>query len=63
MENTGRAAVAEFVATFGLVFIGASAVILSASGVLDLTGVCATRAPRTSPAASPSSSPPMAWRQ
>lgn len=39
MESTGRAAVAEFVATFGLVFIGASAVILSASGVLDLTGV------------------------
>jgi aquaporin Z len=39
VENTGRAAVAEFVATFGLVFIGASAVILSASGVLDLTGV------------------------
>lgn len=39
MESTGRAAVAEFVATFGLVFIGAAAVILSASGVLDLTGV------------------------
>ena len=40
MENTGKAAVAEFDATFGLVFIGASAVILNASsGVLDLTGV------------------------
>jgi aquaporin TIP len=40
VENTGKAAVAEFVATFGLVFIGASAVILNASsGVLDLTGV------------------------
>ena len=40
MENTGKAAIAEFVATFGLVFIGASAVILNASsGVLDLTGV------------------------
>jgi aquaporin TIP len=40
VENTGKAAIAEFVATFGLVFIGASAVILNASsGVLDLTGV------------------------
>jgi aquaporin TIP len=40
VENTGKAAVAEFVATFGLVFIGASAVMLNASsGVLDLTGV------------------------
>ena len=40
MENTGKAAIAEFIATFGLVFIGASAVILnSSSGVLDLTGV------------------------
>jgi aquaporin Z len=39
VENTGKAAVAEFVATFGLVFIGASAVILNASGLLDLTGV------------------------
>ena len=39
MESTGRAAVAEFVATFALVFIGASAVILNAAGVLDLTGV------------------------
>ena len=40
MENTGKAAIAEFIATFGLVFIGASAVILNASsGVLDLTGV------------------------
>jgi len=40
VENTGKAAIAEFIATFGLVFIGASAVILnSSSGVLDLTGV------------------------
>jgi len=40
VENTGKAAIAEFIATFGLVFIGASAVILNASsGVLDLTGV------------------------
>jgi len=39
VESTGKAAVAEFVATFALIFIGASAVILNASGVLDLTGV------------------------
>lgn len=39
MENTGKAAVAEFVATFGLVFIGASAVIFNVAGALDLTGV------------------------
>lgn len=39
MEATGRAAVAEFVATFALVFVGAGAVILNANGQLDLTGV------------------------
>ena len=39
MENTGKAAVAEFVATFALVFVGAGAVILNANGQLDLTGV------------------------
>ena len=39
MEGTGRAAVAEFVATFTLVFVGAGAVILNANGQLDLTGV------------------------
>ncbi len=39
MEGTGRAAVAEFVATFALVFVGAGAVILNANGQLDLTGV------------------------
>src|SRR2546425_9866945 len=31
--------VAEFVATFALIFIGAGAVILNANGQLDLTGV------------------------
>jgi aquaporin TIP len=39
VENTGKAAVAEFVATFALVFVGAGAVILNANGQLDLTGV------------------------
>jgi aquaporin TIP len=39
VESTGRAAVAEFVATFALVFIGAGAVIANANGSLDLTGV------------------------
>jgi MIP family channel proteins len=39
METMGRAAVAEFVATFALVFIGAGAVVLAATGQLDLVGV------------------------
>ncbi len=39
MSETGRAAVAEFVATFALIFIGAGAVVLYANGRLDLTGV------------------------
>ena len=39
MERTGRAVVAEFVATFALIFIGAGAVIANANGSLDLTGV------------------------
>jgi MIP family channel proteins len=39
METLGRAAVAEFVATFALVFVGAGAVVLAASGQLDLVGV------------------------
>lgn len=39
METLGRAAVAEFVATFALVFVGAGAVLLAASGELDLVGV------------------------
>jgi aquaporin TIP len=39
VEHTGKAAVAEFVATFALVFVGAGAVILNANGQLDLTGV------------------------
>lgn len=39
MENTGRAAVAEFVGTFALIFFGAGSVILSLNGQLDLVGV------------------------
>lgn len=39
METTGKALVAEFVGTFALVLIGAGAVVLNASGVLDLVGV------------------------
>jgi MIP family channel proteins len=39
LESTGKAAVAEFVATFALIFVGAGAVILNANGQLDLTGV------------------------
>ena len=40
MESTGKAAVAEFVATFALIFIGAGAVVMSRTvGGLDLLGV------------------------
>ena len=40
MESLGKAAVAEFVATFALIFVGAGAVILSVgTGQLDLVGV------------------------
>jgi aquaporin Z len=39
METIGRAAVAEFVATFALVFIGAGAVVTASTGTLDLVGV------------------------
>ncbi len=39
MENTAKAAVAEFIATFALIFVGAGAVIMNANGQLDLTGV------------------------
>lgn len=39
MESIGKAAVAEFVATFALVSVVAGAVILNANGQLDLTGV------------------------
>jgi MIP family channel proteins len=40
MDNVGKAAVAEFVATFALIFIGAGAVIQAVgSGQLDLVGV------------------------
>lgn len=39
MENTGRAAVAEFIGTFALIFFGAGSVILFANGQLDLVGV------------------------
>ena len=38
MESTGKAAIAEFIATFALIFIGAGAVIAVGLG-LDLTGV------------------------
>ena len=59
MESTGKAAVAEFVTTFALIFIGAGAVIAVSLG-LNLTGValaqgsCSrswSRSRRTSPAA------------
>ncbi len=39
MESLGKAAVAEFIATFALIFIGAGAVITSSAGNLDLVGV------------------------
>jgi MIP family channel proteins len=39
LGNDVQAAVAEFVATFALIFIGAGATILYLNGVLDLTGV------------------------
>jgi aquaporin Z len=39
MGNDAQAAVAEFIATFALIFVGAGAVILHLNGVLDLTGV------------------------
>lgn len=39
METLGKAAVAEFVATFALIFVGAGAVIVASSGQLDLVGV------------------------
>jgi MIP family channel proteins len=40
MDNVGKAAVAEFVATFALIFIGAGAVIQAVgNGQLDLVGV------------------------
>ena len=39
MEGLGKAAVAEFVATFALIFVGAGAVITASSGQLDLVGV------------------------
>ena len=39
MNDLGKAAVAEFVATFALIFVGAGAVILAADGQLDLVGV------------------------
>jgi aquaporin Z len=38
VESTGKAAVAEFVTTFALIFIGAGAVVAQSLG-LDLTGV------------------------
>lgn len=39
MDSDAKAAIAEFVATFTLIFIGAGAVLLNAAGQLDLTGV------------------------
>jgi MIP family channel proteins len=39
MESLGKAAVAEFVATFALIFVGAGAVITASAGNLDLVGV------------------------
>lgn len=39
MENIWKACVAEFVGAFGLVFVGAGAVVLAANGTLDLVGV------------------------
>ena len=39
MESPGKAAAAEFVGTFALVFFGAGSVILSLNGQLDLVGV------------------------
>ena len=39
MESLGKAAVAEFVGTFALIFIGAGAVILAMDSQLDLVGV------------------------
>ncbi|MEP6476173.1 MAG: aquaporin [Actinomycetota bacterium] len=39
MRSVGRAAAAEFVASFALIVVGAGAVIAQANGRLDLTGV------------------------
>jgi len=39
LETTGRAAVAEFVGTFALIFFGAGSLILNLNGQLDLVGV------------------------
>jgi aquaporin Z len=39
VESVGKATVAEFVASFALILVGAGAVIAQANGQLDLTGV------------------------
>jgi aquaporin Z len=39
VDDIRKAAVAEFIATFALIFIGAGASVLNANGQLDLTGV------------------------
>jgi aquaporin TIP len=39
LESTGKAAIADFVATFALIFIGAGAALLYSADRLDLTGV------------------------
>ncbi len=59
MENTGKAAIAEFVATFALIFVGAGAVLLYARtsstspASRSRTGSCSrswSPSPSTSPA-------------
>ena len=39
MEDNGKAAIAEFIGTFALIFFGAGSVILYLNGQLDLVGV------------------------
>ena len=39
MEGSGKAAIAEFIGTFALIFFGAGSVILYLNGQLDLVGV------------------------
>ena len=39
MEDSGKAAIAEFIGTFALIFFGAGSVILYLNGQLDLVGV------------------------
>ena len=39
MEDSGKAAIAEFIGTFALIFFGAGSVVLYLNGQLDLVGV------------------------